>query len=95
MVTIRVDTNPEIEAPSHLRARSQGVPLEKLTERLLKEALTTSSLPHGVLTVEEFHQMLDGMAEGSEKLPALATESLSRESFYGDRLDCRDALALR
>jgi hypothetical protein len=31
------------------------------------------------------------MAEGSEKLPNLPTESFSRESFYEDRLDGRDS----
>ena len=58
-------------------------------------ALTASSLPHGVLTVDEFHHMLEGMAEGSEKLPNLPTESFSRESFYEDRLDGRDAVVPR
>jgi predicted HicB family RNase H-like nuclease len=35
---IRVELNPEIEARLVAKARSQGVPLEKLAERLLKEA---------------------------------------------------------
>jgi len=65
------------------------VPLEKLAERLLKQALIANSVPHGALTVDEFHHMLEGMAEGSEKLPNLPTESFSRESFYEDRLDGR------
>ncbi len=56
-MTIRVDLNPEIEARLVAEARSQGLPLEKLAERLLKEALTASSLPHGVLTVDEFHRL--------------------------------------
>ncbi len=94
-MTIRVDLNPEMEARLKAEARSQGVPLEKLAEQLLKEALTASSMPQGVLTVEEFHHMLAGMAEGSEKLPNLATESFSRESFYADGLDGRDAVPRR
>ena len=49
-MTIRVELNPEMEARLVAEARSQGVPLEKLAERLLKEALTASSLPHGVLS---------------------------------------------
>jgi hypothetical protein len=89
-MTIRVELNPEMEARLLAEARSQGVPLEKLAERLLKEALTASSLPSGELTVDEFHDMLEGMAAGSEKLPNLPTESFSRESFYEDRLDGRD-----
>ena len=44
-MTIRVELNPEMEARLVAEARSQGVPLEKLAERLLKEALTLRSLP--------------------------------------------------
>ena len=57
-MTIRVELNPEMEARLVAEARSQGVPLEKLAERLLEEALTVSSLPQGVLAVDEFHHML-------------------------------------
>jgi hypothetical protein len=39
--------------------------------------------------------MLDAMAEGSEKLPDLPTESFSRESFYEDRLNGGDAVPRR
>jgi hypothetical protein len=95
-MNIRVDLNPEMEARLISEARSQGVPLEKLAERLLKEALTASSLSHGVLTVDEFHHMPEGMAAGSEKLPNLPTKSFSRESFYEDRLDgegCTSSMA--
>jgi hypothetical protein len=69
--------------------------LEKLAEQLLKEALTAVSLPQGVLSLEEFHRMLEGMAQGSEKLPSLPTESFSRASFYEDGLDGRDAIPHR
>jgi hypothetical protein len=37
-MTIRVELNPEMEARLVAEARSQGMPLEKLAERLLKEA---------------------------------------------------------
>ena len=94
-MTIRVALNPETEARLVSEARSQGVPLEKLAERLLKQALIANSVPHGALTVDEFHHMLEGMAEGSEKLPNLPTESFSRESFYEDRVDGRDAVPRR
>jgi hypothetical protein len=66
-----------------------------VAERLLKEALTASSLPDGVLSVDEFHHLLEGMAEGSEKLPNLPAESFSRESFYEDRLDGGDGVPRR
>jgi hypothetical protein len=91
-MTIQVDLNPETEARLIAEARSQGVPLEKLAERLLKDALTGNLLPPGALTVDEFHVMLEAMAEGSEKLPNLTTESFSRESFYEDPLNGGDAI---
>ncbi|HLK05580.1 MAG TPA: hypothetical protein VKT53_14160 [Candidatus Acidoferrum sp.] len=77
-MTIKVDLNPETEAKLVAQARSEGVPLEELAERLLQEALTSGPRPSGALTVEEFHRMIEGMAEGSESLPDLPTESFSR-----------------
>jgi hypothetical protein len=94
-MTIQFELNPETEARLIAEARAQGVPLEKLAERLLKQALTTSSQPHRALAVDEFHSMLEAIAEGSEKLPNLPTESFSRESFYEDRLDGRDTVPRR
>lgn len=81
-MTIQLDLNPETEARLIAEAHSQGVTPEELAERLLKDALTGTCFPPGALTVDEFHAMLDAMAEGSENLPELTTESFSRESFY-------------
>ena len=94
-MTIRVDLSPETEARLVAEARAQGLPLEKVAERLLKEALTGHSPSRGQMSVEEFHRMLTAIAEGSERLPDLPTESFSRESFYEDRLDGRDAVPRR
>jgi hypothetical protein len=66
-------------------ARVQGIPLEKVAERLLREALASRSVPQGSLTIEEFHAMLNALSVGSEGLPKLSTESFTRESFYEDR----------
>lgn len=91
-MTIRVDLNPETEARLAAKAHAQGLPLEEVAERLLQEALAERPLSRGQMSVAEFHRMLDAMAEGSEKLPDLPTEIFSRESFYEDRLDGRDAV---
>jgi hypothetical protein len=69
--------------------------LEKLAEALLKDALSERPLSRGQMSIEEFHRMLDAMAEGSERLPDLPTESFSRESFYEDRLNGGDAVPRR
>ncbi len=85
-MTIKVELKPEIEARLAAEARSQGIPLEKVAERLLQEALASRPvMPQGDLTIEEFHTMLDALAKGSEELPNLPTESFTRESFYEDR----------
>ena len=94
-MTIRVELNPETEARLKAEARAKGLPLEKVAEQLLKEALTGRSLFQGRMSVEEFHGMLDAMAEGSERLPDLPTGSFSRASFYEGRLDGRDAVPRR
>ncbi len=94
-MTIRVELNPETEARLKAEARAKGLPLEKVAEQLLREALRERPSSRGELSVEEFHRMLDAMAEGSEKLPDLPTETFSRESFYEDRLNGGDAVPRR
>jgi hypothetical protein len=94
-VTIKVQLNAETEARLKAEAEAQGLPLETVAERLLKEALAERVLSNVRMSVEEFHRMLGAMAEGSQKLPELPTESFSRESFYEDRLDGRDAVPRR
>jgi hypothetical protein len=90
-MTIRVELNAETEARLKEEARAKGLPLEKVAEQLLQEVLAGPSF-RSRMSPEEFHRMLAAMAEGSEKLPDLPTESFSRESFYEDRLDGRDAV---
>ena len=84
-MTIQVELNAEIEAQLVAEARVRGIPLEKVAERLLQEALASLSVPLGNLTVEGFHTMLNALSAGSEGLPNLPTESFTRESFYEDR----------
>ena len=91
-MTIRLELSAETEARLKEEARAKGLPLEKVAEQLLKEVLAGRSLPENRMSHEEFHRMLAAMAEGSEKLPDLPTESFSRESFYEDRLDGGNAV---
>ena len=94
-MTIKVDLSPETEARLVAQARAQGLPLEQVAERLLNEALTAIPAPTGRLSVEEFHQMLAAISEGSENLPELRTETFSRESFYEDPVDGRNSVPRR
>lgn len=84
-MTIHVELNPEIEAQLAAEARAQGIPLEKVAERLLQEALASRSVLQGNLSADEFHAMLKSLAACSDELPNLPTESFTRESFYQDR----------
>jgi hypothetical protein len=94
-MTIQLKLNSETEARLTAEARAKGVPLEKVAEQLLEEALAGRPSSQGKMSVEEFHEMLHSMAEGSESLPSLSTESFSRESFYEDRVDGGDAISRR
>jgi hypothetical protein len=60
-MTIQVELNAEIEAQLVAEARVQGIPLEKMVERLLQEALAFRSVPRGNLTLEGFHAMLNAL----------------------------------
>lgn len=84
-MTIHVELKPEIAAQLAAEASAQGLPLEKVAERLLQEALASRSTLQGTLSVDKFHAMLKSLASGSEALPNLPTESFTRESFYEDR----------
>jgi hypothetical protein len=84
-MTIQVELNGEIAAQLAAEASAQGIPLEKVAERLLQEALASRSVLQGSLSVDSFHAMLKSLASGSEGLPNLPTKTFTRESFYEDR----------
>jgi hypothetical protein len=84
-MTIQVELSPQTEARLAVAALAHGLAPEKYAGSLLQEALVPAAGASGELTVEQFHAMLDALADDSEKLPDLPTESFSRESFYEDR----------
>ena len=84
-MTIQVELNPELEARLAAKARAQGMPLERAAARILEEAMAFQFTASRDFTVGDFHALLASMAEGSERLPNLPTESFTRESFYQDR----------
>jgi hypothetical protein len=94
-MTIKVDLNPETEARLAAEAHAQGLPVERVAERILNDALANRSFTRGAMNVEQFHEMLEAMAQGSDQLPGLPTSSFSRESFYEDRLNGGDAVSPR
>jgi hypothetical protein len=85
-MAIHIELSPESEARLAAEAQARGLEIEKYAGSLLQQALATSTDHPGPLTVERFHAMLDALAQGSERLPDLATASFTRESFYEDRV---------
>ena len=84
-MTIRIELNTEMEARLAAQARARGIPLEMAAARLLEEAMASGNRVSADLTVDDFHAMLTLLAEGSEALPDLPTESFTRDSFYEGR----------
>lgn len=82
-MTIQLKLNSETEARLIAEALVKGLAPETVAEQLLEKALTAHSSSQGRMSVGEFHQMLHGMAQGSERLPDLPG-SFTRESFYED-----------
>ncbi len=85
-MTIQIELNPEMMERLAAEAEAQGIALEEYAERLLRAAIATHAEPDGQLSVAELQAMLDGIAEGSEKLPKMPTAAFTRKSFYEDRL---------
>ena len=75
------------ELAAHAEAR--GLSIEVYVQSLVQEAERKSLPPHRPSTPEQIEAFFEGMAEGSQKLPLLPTESFTRESFYQDRIRVR------
>ena len=85
-MTIQVELSVETQARLAAAAQAHGVAPEKYASTLLYEMLASPPAGSGKLTVEELHQMLSEIAEGSETVPRQPTSAFTRQSFYEDRL---------
>ena len=68
-----------------VQARNHGISPEAYVESLIEKARRESTPTTRPRTREQIDAFFLTMAEGSENLPALATESFTRESFYEER----------
>lgn len=69
-----------------IEAQARGLPVEVYVQNLVEEAGRKSlSSSHSPRAPEQIEAFFEAMAEGSRRLPALPTESFTRESFYQDR----------
>jgi len=82
-MAITLELPPEIEARLAAQAQACGLRLDAYLEGLLKQQAATQG-PQHPMSPEQFQAELDGLAQGSEGLPYLPPEALTRESFYRD-----------
>jgi hypothetical protein len=67
------------------QAQARGISVELYVQSLVEEAGRRSLSSRTPRTPEQIDAFFVAMAEGSQKLPPLPTESFTRESFYQDR----------
>jgi len=82
-MAITLELPPEIEARLAAQAQARGLRLDTYVESVLRQQAATQH-PQYPMSVEQFEAELDGLARGSERLPYLPPEALTRESFYRD-----------
>lgn len=66
------------------QAEARGVSLEAYVQSLVEEAGRRPIERNRPGTPEQIEAFFQAMAEGSQNLPLLSTESFTRESFYQD-----------
>jgi hypothetical protein len=81
-MTITLDLKPEVEERILAQAQAQGVPLETYLASLI-EAQVTPLEPQRA-SLEQFLAELEEFAEGTDDIPVLPPEALTREAIYGD-----------
>jgi len=81
-MTIVLDLKPEVEERVVAQAQAQGVPLEIYLAALIEAQVTPLEPPRASL--EQFLAELEAIAEGTDDIPVLPPEALTREAIYGD-----------
>jgi hypothetical protein len=66
------------------QALARGVSVQAYVQTLIEEAGRKSPLLRQSRSPEQIDAFFNAMAEGSQRLPSLPTESFTRESFYQD-----------
>lgn len=81
-MAITLELSPEVEAGLAAQAEARGLKLGVYLESLLRQHAATKRPDQ--LSLQEFEVELDALARGSERLPYLPPDALTRESFYQD-----------
>jgi hypothetical protein len=80
---IQIELRPEVEARLAAEAQARGVEVQTYVESLLEQAMATKTIPRR-RTREEMRTFFEAMAANSDKIPQLADDAFTRESFYQD-----------
>jgi hypothetical protein len=67
-------------------AEAREISIEAYVQSLVEQARPKTPRSQDPRTTTQIERFFAAMAEGSEKLPFLMTESFTRESFYEDRV---------
>jgi hypothetical protein len=81
---IHVELNPEVEAELAAEAQVRGLALEGYAQRLLEEAVASSSGRRSRASQEEFRAFLDALASKAPNVPELRSSTFSRASIYDE-----------
>lgn len=83
LMTITLELLPDVEASLAAQAQAQGLQLSAYLQLLLEQHAAKKG-PESTINLEELEAGLDALAEGSENLPDLPLEAITREGIYRD-----------
>ena len=81
-MTITIQLKPEVEERLLAHAQTQGVSLQTYLTDVIEAQVLPG--PKHRPTLEEFKADLEAIAEGTDDIPVLPPEALTREAIYGD-----------
>ena len=81
-MTVTLELKPEVEERVRAQASAQGVSLERYLTAVIETQTCAVSLPDASL--DEFLAELEQFSEGTEDIPIIPPEALTREWIYRD-----------
>jgi hypothetical protein len=82
MMTVTIELEAETEAVVRARAAAQGLDIQEYLHLLIKQMGREE--PPKRLSRKEFEREWALLSEGTQGLPSLSDEDLSREALYAD-----------
>ncbi len=81
---IQVQLRPETEARLIAEAEAHGIDLAEYAGTMLEKAISPTGADLAPRTQEEITDWLDSLAQFSDKIPPMPSETFSREWIYQD-----------